>query len=287
MAITLCCDVPVPTFSALYQSLMDSLPDEIPELEIPSLPGLRNPIYDGFSHLGLELSQLVQELQQYQLSLTIFNVFKPLADFLGGALEDLLPKIPGTDLTLLDIIAMDTDRIYSAIQAAIDEGFKFPMLPDPIFPDLSIPALDTVATVKAVLRDYPADLLKKIKQLIDLVTGTLSISAVLEIPPLPTREDIIQAALLVFPDAENLVDLLSDDFGVQELFAAFTVPGFPPLVLPNPLVIGFSSFSAELEEAMSIFQADALGALLQPIVDFCEDTLGALGFEFPKICITF
>lgn len=287
MAITLCCDVPVPTFTALYQSLMKGISGDIPELTIPKLPGLRSPIFDGFSHPGLELSNLVQELQQFQLSLTLFNVFKPLADFLGGALEDLLPKIPGTDLTLLDIIAMDSSRIYAAVQAAIDDGFKFLMLPNPIFPDLSIPALETVATVKAIIRSYPAMVVTKIKELVGLVTDALELPGLPSIPELPTRDAIVKAALEAFPEVEQIIDLLSDDFSVSDLFSAFALPGFPPLILPKPLIPGMSAFSLEIEEAMSIFQADALGALVQPIVDFCEDTLGALGFEFPKICITF
>lgn len=288
MAITLCCDSPLPTFSSLHASLMESLEGHgIPELTIPKLPGIRNPIYNGFSHPVLELSQLVQELQHYQVSLTMLNIFKPIADFLGGALEELLPKVPGTDLTLLDIIAMKTDRIYDAIQQAIENGFKFPMLPDPIFPDLSIPALDTVATVKAVLRDYPASLLKKIKQLIDIVTGQLALSAIFTIPPLPTRQDVELAILAAFPTFDRPLDILTEEFSVSKLFMAFTVPGFPPLILPEPLVTGFSSFSLELDEAISIFQADALSSLLQPVIDFCQDTLGQLGFEFPTICIEF
>lgn len=285
--ITLCCDSPLPTFEALHSSLMESIQGQIPDFTIPALPGLRVPIYDGFSQLGLELSQLVQELQAYQISLTLFNIFKPLADFLGGALEDLLPKIPNTDLTLLDIIAGDPAPIYAAIQQALADGLTFPMIPSPLFGDLSIPALEAVATAKALLRGYPALLVAKIKELIELATGVLELPGLPEIPSIPTRDDIEALILELFPEAESMLDVLRGGVTLSALFAGLSFPPLPPLILPEPLIQGFSSLSIELEEAMSIMQANATSGCIAPIVDFCNDTLSALGFEFPKICISF
>lgn len=287
MTIRLCTDTPLPTFQALKESLAASIADGIPELTIPSLPGLLSPIYEGFSQIDLELSQLVQELQAFQINLTMFNIFKPLSEFLGGALEDILPKIPGTDLTLLDIINGDSAKVYQAVKQAIADGIELPMIPSPIFGDISIPGLETVATVKALLRGYPPLLVAKIKELIAQVTDQLEIPGLPEIPELPTRETIEAALLELFPEAERLADMLNDDFSVSALFSGLILPGIPPLILPEPLVNGFSSFSVDFEEAMAIYMTNAASALIGPIVDFCNDALSSLGFEFPTICIEF
>ena len=103
----------------------------------------------------------------------------------------------------------------------------------------------------------------------------------------PTREDIESAFFDLFPETERIADLLSEDFSVSALFSSLILSGIPPLILPEPLVNGFSSFAFDYEEAMAIFLADSASALIGPIVDFCNDALSSLGFEFPTICIEF
>ena len=116
MTIQLCTNTPIPTFNQLYQSLLDAianLPNPIESLSIPNIPPLRNPIFDGKRLLSLELSQIVQALQTWQLNLTIKAILDPLVAIIGGGIDDLLPKIPHLDLGLLDILSMNTTEIGS------------------------------------------------------------------------------------------------------------------------------------------------------------------------------
>lgn len=285
--ITLCTDTPVPTFKALSDALAEKITGALPELTIPNLPGLRSPIYDGFSQLGMEISQLVQELQAFQINLTLFNVFKPIADLLGGSLADLLPKIPHTDLTLIDIVAGEAAPIYAALQAAMEKGLTFPGIPSPLFPGLSVPGIESVNTVKAILRGYMADLVTKATDAINAACLVLTIPPMAAGPHIPTYDDVVAFILEVYPQVAKIEDLEQLGITVQEIFALLVFPGIPPLILPDPLLPGFSNFSIEMQEAMAIFRAHALTGPIGPIVDFCNDALGSLGFSFPTICISF
>lgn len=287
MAIHLCVDSPVPTFNSIYQSVIASLTWPPIDITIPSLPCLRNPIFDGFSNINMEIMQLIQELQHFQLMTTLTAGLQPLVALVGGALEDLLPKIAGTNLTLIDILAMDSNAIYAAIRQALLDGVVFPFVPNPIFSGLSMPHIEIVAIVKAVMKGYILDVVQTITDLINAACIILMIPAFAPLPVMPTLENIKAAILAAFPEFSTIQELLASGISVSQIFALLSFAGFPPVILPDPLLPTFSNFEQEFQEAMNIFQSDLLTSLLATIVDFLEDALSVLGIEFPKLCIDF
>lgn len=287
MAIHLCVDSPVPTFNSIYQSVVASLTWPPIDITIPSLPCLRNPIFDGFSNINMEIMQLIQELQQFQLMTTLTAGLQPLVALVGGALEDLLPKIAGTDLTLIDILAMDSNAIYAAIRQALLDGVVFPFVPNPIFGGLSMPNIEIVATVKAVMKGYVIEVMNLVTDLIGQACDLLILPAMPTLPTIPTLDEIKAAILLAFPEFETIQELLASGISVSNIFVLLSFAGFPPLILPDPLIPNYSNFEHEFQEAMNILHSDLTTSVLSTIVDFMQDTLGSLGFEFPKLCIDF
>lgn len=288
MTITLCADSPIPTFNALYDALLASLPAELPSFNVPSLLALLNPIYDGFAHLPLELSQLIQELQNVQLNTTLMALIEPLVSFLGGALEDLLPKIPHTDLTLLDILSSQTDAIYTAVKVALEQGFTFPFVPNPIFGSISIPAIEAVNTVKMVLRGYQTLLVTLLTDLIEQVTELLLLEGLPALPTIPSLSEVKALILAAFPNFDDIEAIFLSGVDISALFATLSLAaGLPPLILPQPLFDGLSNFDIEFNEALSIFYSHAITAVMSVIVDFVQNILSMLSFNFPLLCISF
>lgn len=287
--ITVCTNSPIPSFQSLYDQVLAHMTFPPPELSIPALPGLKNPIYAGFSNINMEIVQLVQELQNYQLQITLMAVFEPLVAFLGGALENILPKIPGTDLTLIDLLACDPDTIYAAIAEAIAiHGIGiFPFVPNPMFSGLSIPAIEAVNVIKMVTRGYYVLLLNALLSLINQVADILEIGGLSGIPAIPTLSQVQAAILAAFPGFTSLTALIASGIGIQTLFSAISFPGLPTMLMPSPLIPGFSSYEAEFQEALAILYGNLTTVPLNIILDFVQNALGMLGFSFPTICISF
>lgn len=287
--ITLCATSPLPTFKSLYDAVTEHLTFPPVSIVIPTLPTLKMPIYEGFSNTNMEIVQLIQGLQDFQLQTTLMALIQPLVSFVGGALEDFLPKIPHTNLTLVDLLAANPSVIYQEIMAAIAiYGVNiFPFVPNPMFSNLSLPSIEIVNIVKMVVRGYYVALLNTITSLISQVTDILQISNLGAIPTIPTLSEMLSTLLLAFPEFANINQLIQSGLSIDVLFAALSFNGFPPLVLPVPLIPSFSSYEIEFQEALSIIYGDFLTIPLAIIVDFVQNALSMLGFSFPTLCISF
>jgi hypothetical protein len=286
MPLTFCATSPVPTFNSLYQAIVNSLTFPPIQFTIPSLPTIPNPIYAGFNCANLEIIQLVQGLQQFQMMTTLMAGLQPLVSFLGGAIDDLLPKISGTDLNLMSLLSINANQVYTAISTAIANGITFPFVPSPIFNGLTIPAVEAVATVKAVVNGYFMQVMDVLTDLIGQITEQLELPALPTLPQIPTLSDIQQVLLAAFPEFQTLQDLIQSGISVSQLFSALILAGFPPLILPDPLIPSFSSFEIEFQEAITILHMELLSRPLTIIIDFLQNTLGQLGFEFPLLCVS-
>lgn len=274
---TICTNIPIPSFRDLFNSTTFLFPPNI-TLNLPSLSGLLNPIYSTISHLNLEILQLVEELQSFQFLTTIMSIIKPLVDFIGGALSSILPKIPGTSINLINLLAMDAAGLYSSIKTAIEQfGISiFSLVPSPMFFNLSIPAIEIVNTVKLILKQYMNMCIGTITGLIGQVTNILHIGNMASLPTLPSLSSIMAIinANLHLP--------------IDKLIALLQFPGFPTISIPTPLIPNFSSTAIEIMEGLNIFLQEMIGSLLNTIMSFVVNALAHfISFVFPTMCLTF
>jgi hypothetical protein len=274
---TICATIPLPSFISLFRSTTFHFPPNV-TLRIPSLPSLLNPIYSTLSHINMEILQLVQELQSYQFLTTIMNIIRPLVSFIGGVLSSILPKIPGTLLTLIDLLAMDAKGLYNSVKGAISQfGISiFSLVPSPMFISLSIPDIEIVNTIKLILKQYMNLCVGVITGLISQVTSILAIANMAVLPILPS----LSAIMKIIRGNINL--------SLPDIFALLVFPGFPVITIPHPLIPNFSSIEVELLEGLNIFLGEMINSLLGTIMKFITDILSAfIGFTFPTICISF
>ena len=260
----ICVDSPLPSFQSLWANITDVNID----FSIPQLPGIRTPIYEGYSNLKMELSQVLQDMQQLQIMTTITACLQPLVSFLGGAIDDFMPKIPGTDISFTQLIGGNVEVLYASIKQAILNGVQFPFLPTPIFQKLSVPEIEIVETVKAVMKGYLQTAISIITDLISQVVDQLELPGLPALPTIPT-------------DLPSLKQFILNISGFSTLEEVLVAGWFP---VPN-LFPGISNIEIELQNQLSIFMSNLLLLPLQIIVDFINDTLSMLGVTFPLICI--
>lgn len=284
--IRLCTDSAVPTLKSLVDSIKAQLPMPVPALQIPAILELPVPIYAGLSCYELELQQIIQALQSFQLSTTLLNIVKPLVAVVGGAIEDLLPKIPGLPFHLLDLIEMDGAALYAAVKQAIEEQQEalLALLPLPLFEGLSIPSIE-IHTIVKMLKSYCMTLvLNLITGLVSKVTSILKITNSLALLNIPSLSEIKALILAAFPEYASWSELIRSGIEVADLFAALHLPVLP--VLPIPLMSGFRSPEIEFNELLNVFYTEFIASQIAVVVEFVENTLGLLGFDFPTFCIT-
>jgi len=263
-SMQICADSPLPTFESLWANITDV---DI-EFTIPSLPGLRSPAYDGYSNLKIELSQVVQELQQLQTMTTISACLEPLASFLGGAIDDFMPTIPGTDIAFTQILSGDADTLYAAIKQAVLDEVQFPFVPQPMFGKISNPELEVAETVKAVMRGYMQTAIGVITDLISQVVDQLELPGMPALPEIPTDFDSLKQFILDLSGLNTLGEVLAAGwFPVPQLFS------------------GISNPEIEIQNQLNIYMNNLLMLPLQIIVDFINSTLSMLGAAFPLMCI--
>lgn len=261
----ICSDTPLPTF----QSLWANITDIDMTFTIPTLPGIRSPIYEGYSNLKIELSQVMQELQQLQTLTTITACLEPLASFLGGAIDDFMPSIPGTNISFTQLLTISADTLYQQIKQAILDGVQFPFIPTPMFQKLSIPEIESAETVKAVMKGYLQSAISVITDLITQVVDQLELPGLPALPTIPT-------------DISSLKQFILDASGFSTLEEALLAGWFPI----SQLFARISNPEIEIQNQLSIYMSNLLLLPLQVIVDFINDTLSMLGATFPLICIT-
>lgn len=303
----ICADSPIPSFDSIFNKLSFPFPPNF-SYNLPALPSLTSPIFPDISHLSLELCNIAQEIQSFQLLSTLTNMIKPLLDFCGG----IMPTIPVIGLSLIDLIACNATALYDSVRRAI-LGFQFPnvsfptlptfslpsfsmpafpTVPVPMFTSLSIPSVELVNTVKFILKDYMNIAIGSIVGLIGIATSILQIGSFGGIPSFPSMTEIMgQIAELVkwpnfdinFPTFPSL-DFLKG-FSLNDLFGGLSFPGFPSISLPDPLIPNYSNIELEFMEGLNIMFQTLITTPMKLIIDFLNGPLSVIGFSFPTLCV--
>lgn len=298
----LCTDSPIPDLEDLKKQVNDQI-DNIQEeyedfkefittlsdqVKIPIIPTLQEYIYEGYSSVMEEINEFIEGLKTYQDLLSQFNIIKVLADVIGGAIEDLIPKIPIIDISIIDILSGNIKALYAAVKQMILEQIQIPFVPLPLYETISNYTKEVVASVKIILTAYKNMLTTAITDMVKQVLDILEISAILPLLfTVPTIEELKELLLSLFPDVYSIYELIKKydiDYIMDMLknILPFPIPNFT-----TPMTKFFSSLEEELNQKLNQI-ADFAGSLnMKMIIDFIKDNLSMLGIEFPTICIEF
>lgn len=294
----ICVNSPVPNlrdlredFSRQLQDVQESVPnfqdfvEKVSEVPIPKLFGLPDPIFFGYSNTMQELVEIVDAIKYQADTLTMMNIFKPLISVIGGSLEDLLPKIPVLNFSIMDIIGGNIGGLYDAVVEALKNGVKLPFIPLGMFENYSNYTKEALLALKMILVGYKELLLSTMQRMIQDVLKILKISAVLPIlPVIPTIDQLKQTVLNAFPEYESWYEIITN-VDVSKVIGVF---GLGLFILPEiSFIPNFSNYEQYLLESFNQIKDHFSTLSLTMLVDFVKNTLGVVGFSFPSICIGF
>jgi hypothetical protein len=289
--IQLCTNDPLPSFSDMYNSFTSNLvfPPKM-VFNLPEFPTLKSPFFGSISMTNFELVNMIEEIQTWQIMLTLKNIIKPLLDVIGGVLKDWLPKIPGLGLNLLDLLDINPTKLYETIATAIKNAGAsiWAIIPSPIFGSLSIPDFEIATIAKLVVKDYIMLIPKMIYNLLKTIVYIVArpfMNLIPELPEFPTIQQITDTITSMFPSMDSISKILSmPTFDISKVFD-FTWNGFPKITIPSPLFPSFSMPEIEFKEALNIMYGQMILTPLKKIKDFITSVLSSLGFSFPTICV--
>jgi hypothetical protein len=303
-----CISFPPPSYQELFDQIKHLKPDFSKLENLIPVIGLPIPIYIDFSHYSNELSQLVQYWRSMLSVQTLLAMIKPMVSLLGLALDSLLPKIPFLNISILDLITMDANTVKQMIATALKEhGQAFlsaisAFLPLPIYFGLSIPSFEINAIFKAIYSQAVNSLIEIVTNLIGQVLDKLKLSAILNLPKLPTLKELQNMIMQILKAkaqaiAGELIQDFKDEYAaivhavqvlkmdINAIFALIQFPGLPIIKFPSPFFPDFSCLAVELREAMQIFMQSVMTFVIDKIVSFVKSVLSMLGIQFPTICI--
>lgn len=294
---TICAAEILPTIEGLLGTLRPSLtfPPTLSSFSLP-FPTLVSPLFGSINMPNVEATLAIITLQATQLLSVAKAIIKPLTDFLSLDLSAILPTIPGLSFNLLDILD-DFPAVFNGIKTAIQNQVSAVMalLPNPFFSSLSIDEIKIPIAVMQIITYYTSLVITKILDLFNSVSNILNNPVhVLSFPSfplqMPTLQGILNILVAAIPSVPDFGSLMSGlgSINLSQLFGTLSLPGFPAFPsLPTPLIPSFGIPEMEFQLYLSMSYGFFIVMILDPIVDFCQNLLGAfIPFTFPMLCIT-
>ena len=291
--LTICATPPLPTFNSLYQSFQSLLTGPFAVPSFPALPTLPSPIFSGFHSPNIEAVELAAELQCSQILNLILALFKPVVDFLGIAIEDILPTIPFLGVNLIQLLAGDAAAFIKQLEGiAVSTILGIAGLPAQFYKNYVIPALSALQTFQLLVRSYFAALINTLFGLVKQVAHIIGVGA-LSLPTIPSFGEFFETFALsiingILLTSGNGISVLTSDIGViMNLVAiALAALGLPfDSTLPDPLFPSLNMPEFTLFEQLKNLYTNFSMSPLQLLLDFIVNTLH-LSVAIPQICIS-
>ncbi len=245
------------------------------DITLPPFPTFGQESMGSIRSIPNKVVQWIQNLQQSYLLLVVSAIGEVVSSILGGALDSLLPEVPGLGLTFSAFLAVDPAVLFAAVKQAVVDGVTeiTSLIPSPIYAGISCLDLELVEIVKSVASSY-IKLLTEV--LTNLVNDAADILSVAGLPPIP-----------VIPTLASLQGMVADWFTVntgslQDAISAL-FPVLPNPILPDPIIPTFAAPALEYRQAMNMLLQEMTTLPLSMIADFADTVLGV---PLPELEIT-
>ena len=298
--LKVCTNTPIPDIQDLkdqINSQIDALKEQIPTFDeliehlsgfkIPNLMTIKDQIYEGYSNIVQEINEVIDGIKIEADMLSILNIYHPLIKVLGGVIEDFIPKIPFFNISIIDIINGKLGDFKKAIMDMIEKELNIPFVPLPLFESFKNVAKEAQTTLKLIITSYKQMVLDVATDMIKKVLDILQISAL--IPAMlkpPTLEELKNLVLESFPEYKSWYELITSVSmdKILGVFSAIPLPNFPKDSEEKETSF-YSNFEEFLVNKFNQIIDNIIGINIKTIIDFVENTLGQLGFEFPTFCV--
>lgn len=302
-------------FGAMFMAIVEPITDYLGiPLELPSFPGLDD--FDLIEFLAVQPSEFYDAVKQAiidnggELLPEWTFLPDPIYPGMKSIDEDVIAVMGNITREYWKAMVVYTTELFTAVIDFINNIFD----PSPLPGLPEIPTLPTGEELKELISDAfcaiePA--ICELKQHEDLIndlanvelTNNLKIYSAWE----PLRAEfeyfvknpglvaerlgitnpIDLAAVMV--EVRETYDLLKSKTMpvICDVFGSITIPGFPAVALPCPLVNNMTMPDIEFNDQLKNFLNDLTITPATIFTDYIEDFLGAfIPFEFPETCIT-
>ena len=265
---TICSPSLLPTYDDLSALLAQfyTIPGQV---ILPIQQTLPSPLWPSISSVKQELEGTISEMLQSQISGMYNELLSVLTSFIGISIESILPDIPGfPGFNFISILDGELQDMIDLITPSFDFSLVG-LLPDPIYPGLTVPDWQALVTVQTAINEYYQIIPNTIFGLITQVTDILEIPGMPALPTFPTLASI-QALLPAIPTISDLFTISIPSFDFQ-------------LSMPQPLIPTVNIPSYDLLQGLRNLYAGLATEATQLILDFIPNL--ELSFSFPIFCL--
>lgn len=291
---SVCSPSPLPTFSEIkiaFANIDFSA-------SLPSMPTIPTPLFPSINSPDMSASTVTTEMMTNQFLVWIKSVLDPLMAFVGAIPLPTIPELG--DASLDDILNAPSAQVnvwVNGIKAQLS-AIQPPTLPD--FSGLGQQSYDMEAVSKfqALIREYCAALVLKVKELMQSVKNLLSAPpfnfgvTVPTIPDIPTTFDGLMAPVFNVAGVPSFPELVAQYQlptvtlpPIPELFVPF--PGFESVsvAFPSPWYSSITSPVLEVIEASKAYFMSILMAAGKKIADFMSAISAFVSWSPPTFCV--
>lgn len=267
---------------------------QLPNIQLPSMP---TPFLPDFTWPSLQSIHMSIEAMSNGLMNFIFFFLKPIMDFVKKfGFNFKFPPMPILGIDLPSLLKISFASLVMMVKVKFNNVLDFlkaiPSINVPLFPSISMPSLEWVEGVQALVKSYYVILVAFAMKVLDAVKSVLSKKPfkfglkIPTIPKLPTSfNDLL--ILIGIPNLPNFLKMPNLD--LEGFFKKLKVPSFPnfKLSLPDWKML-FPDFMSPAIQIWQLLKLVFLAMVLVIVVLFkiVADILAKfIGFKFPKICV--
>lgn len=285
MSVAIISPSPIPSVSGLYELFRPHITFPSTIVGISGMPTIPAQPFPTVNCPSVALGMAATDMQSFQLLTTQMNMLAPMAAYLGVAVADLIPDIPGLGgFNLITILALDPEALLAAVRGLL--GFAgWPFTAYPLYGDLNAPDFSDLQTMRSVVHSYAMTLVGTISDVIGSVAQALQIPGMGALPTFPSYSDVIQLALanLSVPDISTAVQAInSEGIPAGDMFAGLAFPGFPSVYAPEPRVFqDVRMTEVEVQEHLMGTMGTLCVDPMSTMKDFISSNFGSIGpFDF-------
>ena len=267
---------------------------KLPNMQLPSMP---SPFLPEITWPSLQSIHMSIEAMSFGLMNFIFLFLQPIMDFVKKfGFNFKFPPMPILGIDLPALLKMSFSSLVMMVKtkfSKIQDFFaQLPMLNNPIFPSISIPSLELVEGVQALVKSYYVILMSFATKVLDAVKSVLSKKPfefglkLPSFPKLPTSlPDLL--ALIGITNLEKFLKLPNLD--LKAFFSKLSVPSFPnfKLTLPdwNTLFPDFMSPAVQILQLIKLVFLSMVLSIVELFKNVADILKKFMNFSFPKICV--
>jgi hypothetical protein len=265
-----------PSFADIIKDIEFKFPPAFPDFSsIAQQLNLPSPIFGNINIPNLEMNQIILSFQQLHLVQAIKIAFDKVKDLLSSilGLELVLPKIPGLNADLSDLLSGDgsiIEAIRDAIKNQVTEFTDFlnSLIPTPLLGSIDSTDIDITQKITIAVSGYVSTVITYLAEQMNAIKEAAEIflqaAVSVVIPTLPT-----------LPSLDEILEYLKNNIEIPPFTFTF----------PDPLIPNFDSSDMSLPVKLSAMYQTISTYIFSLVGEYFDKISQAISsiFTIPKV----